>query len=77
MLSPPPRVDPEPDASLVEFGEFGKNFIEIGKRPKVREAILRLRSKLREFAVEDPQCRSANWGKAFWKSRLSASAAWE
>ena len=25
---------------LVEFGEFGKNLIEIGKRPRVREAML-------------------------------------
>jgi hypothetical protein len=30
---------------LVVFGEFGKNFIEIGNRPKVREAMLRLRSR--------------------------------
>jgi hypothetical protein len=26
----------------VKFGEFGKNFIEIGKRPKVQESMLRL-----------------------------------
>jgi hypothetical protein len=30
---------------LPEFGEFGKNFIEIGKRPEVREAMLRLAVK--------------------------------
>jgi hypothetical protein len=27
---------------LVSFGESGKNFIEIGKRPKVQETMLRL-----------------------------------
>ena len=33
---------------LVNFGESGKNFIKIGKRPKVQEAMLRLAAPLRQ-----------------------------
>jgi aryl-alcohol dehydrogenase-like predicted oxidoreductase len=33
---------------LVNFGESGKNFIEIGKRPKVQETMLRLALPLRQ-----------------------------
>jgi aryl-alcohol dehydrogenase-like predicted oxidoreductase len=33
---------------LVNFGESGKNFIEIGKRPKVQETMLRLAVPLRQ-----------------------------
>jgi hypothetical protein len=62
---------------LVVFGEFGKNFIEIGNRPKVREAMLGLRSRQTEFAVVEKQCRGANLEKAIWKPRPSDSAAWE
>jgi aryl-alcohol dehydrogenase-like predicted oxidoreductase len=38
---------------LVNFGESGKNFIEIGKRPKVQETMLRLTVPLRriEFRI--------------------------
>jgi len=32
---------------LVGFGESGKNFIEIGKTPKVRETMLRVAVPLR------------------------------
>jgi hypothetical protein len=32
---------------LMDFGESGKNFIEIGKRPKVQETMLRLALPLR------------------------------
>jgi len=33
---------------LLNFGESGKNFIKIGKRPKVQEAMLRLAAPLRQ-----------------------------
>lgn len=62
---------------LVVFGEFAKNFIEIGNRPKVREAMLRLRSRQTEFVVEEKQCRGANLEKAICKPRPSDLAAWE
>ena len=32
---------------LVDFGESGKNFIEIGKRPRVQESMLRACAALR------------------------------
>jgi hypothetical protein len=34
---------------LVNFGESGKNFIEIGKRPKVQETVLKLAVPLRQI----------------------------
>jgi hypothetical protein len=33
---------------LADFGESGKNFIEIGKRPKVQETMLRRALPLRQ-----------------------------
>jgi hypothetical protein len=56
------------------FGESGKNFIEIGKPPKVPETMLRLVVPWRrmEFAAKEKQCGSANLEKATWKFRFSA-----
>jgi hypothetical protein len=66
ILNGPTRLD--------NFGESGKNFIGIGKRPKVPETMLRLvvRWRQMEFAAKEKQCRSANLEKATWKFRLSA-----
>jgi hypothetical protein len=79
---PAASSNPEQNALLlylVVFGEFGKNFIEIGNGPKVREAMLRLRLRSRqtEFAVEEKQCKNANLEKAIWKFPRSDSAAWD
>jgi len=39
---------PEQNDYALLFGESGKNFIEIGKRPKVQETMLRLVAPLRQ-----------------------------
>jgi hypothetical protein len=54
------------------FGESGKNFIEIGKRPSVRETMLRRAVPLgqMEFAWWEKQCRNANLEKAMKVSAL-------
>ncbi len=36
---------------LVNFGESGKNFIEMGKRPKVQETMLRLAGALKACGI--------------------------
>jgi hypothetical protein len=61
--------------SLVNFGESGKNFIEIGKRPRVQETMLGLAMPLRQTEFRkrrSKQCRSANSERATWKFRPSA-----
>jgi hypothetical protein len=62
----------------VDFGESGKNFIEIGKRHKVRETMLRRAAlEVDEFRVVEKPCRNANLEEAIWKFRPSDWAAWE
>jgi len=60
---------------LVNFGESGKNFIEIGKRPKVQETMLRLAGALEADGIPQrrrKQCRSENLEIITWKFRLLA-----
>jgi hypothetical protein len=59
---------------LENFGESGKNFIEIGKRPKGPETMLKLVGALEAVGVrsKEKQCRSANLEKATSKFRFSA-----
>jgi hypothetical protein len=70
----------------VNFGESGKNFIEIGKKLKMQESMLRECQEsgnatrtaddwplttCQGTISREEQCRSANLEKAIWKSRQS------
>ena len=53
-----PKLHSEGEPWVENFGESGKNFIEIGKPPKVPETMLRLVVPWRrmEFAAKEKQC---------------------
>src|SRR5690348_8520107 len=55
---------------LMDFGESGKNFIEIGKRRNVQETMIRLAMPLEADGI--PRLRRNNAEAQTWKEQLGS-----